>query len=72
MVEASINRQKTDEEMSMAIDNLSAMLNTENVDEVIELLQQNNWDEQAAAQAFYAKQAQNDMNRPPPAGTAQN
>ena len=49
MVEASINRQKTDEEMSMAIDNLSAMLNTENVDEVIELLQQNNWDEQAAA-----------------------
>ena len=31
---------------------------------MIELLTQNNWDESAAAQAFYAQQAQAEMNRP--------
>lgn len=50
--------------MSIAIDNLSAMLNTEDVDKVIELLQQNNWDESAAAQAFYAREAHEEINAP--------
>ena len=65
MVEAAsaATASKTDAEMSMAIDNLSAILNTQDVDQVIELLQQNNWDESAAAQAFYARQAQNEMNQ---------
>ena len=40
---------KSDAEMSSAIDNLLAMLDTQDVDQVIELLQQNNWDESAAA-----------------------
>ena len=39
MVEATNNGGKTDEQMSMAIENLTAMLNTDNVDQVIELLQ---------------------------------
>ena len=64
MVEArtSINAVRSDEEMSMAIENLGAMLDIQDVDEVINLLQQNNWDEQSAAQAYYAKQAQSQMN----------
>ena len=40
---------KTDAEMSMAIDNLGAMLSLSDVDEVIKLLEANNWDESAAA-----------------------
>lgn len=40
---------KTDAEMSMAIDNLSAIIDTQDVDKVIELLEKNNWDESAAA-----------------------
>ena len=41
MVEAAsaATASKTDAEMSMAIDNLSAILNTQDVDQVIELLQ---------------------------------
>jgi hypothetical protein len=48
----------------MAIVNLQAILNIEDVDKIIELLEHNNWDEsvillmskhyQAAASAFYA------------------
>ncbi len=45
---------KTDAETSMAIDNLQAILGEDDVDKVIELLQKNQWDESAAAQAFYA------------------
>lgn len=41
--------------MSMAIDNLGAMLSLSDVDKVIELLEANNWDESAAAQSYYAK-----------------
>ena len=60
MVESQQNDHgKTDAEMSMAIDNLCAILNTQDVDQVIELLQSNNWDEANAAQAYYANQAQN-------------
>ena len=40
---------KSDAEMSLAIQNLSAMLDTQDVDQVIELLQQNDWDEAKAA-----------------------
>ena len=47
---------KTDEEMSIAIDNLRVMLDTEDVDLIIEMLQQNNWDESLAASAYLAKQ----------------
>lgn len=59
----------------MAIVNLQAMLNLEDVDQVIALLQQNNWDEsvmaisslshfQAAASAFYAQEMHNQERRP--------
>ena len=59
MVESQTNAHgKSDAEMSMAIDNLCVMLDTQNVDQVIELLEQNNWDEANAANAYYAKQAQ--------------
>eukprot|EP00349_Pseudokeronopsis_sp_Brazil_P008230 CAMPEP_0202965578 /NCGR_PEP_ID=MMETSP1396-20130829/9502_1 /ASSEMBLY_ACC=CAM_ASM_000872 /TAXON_ID= /ORGANISM="Pseudokeronopsis sp., Strain Brazil" /LENGTH=72 /DNA_ID=CAMNT_0049688331 /DNA_START=82 /DNA_END=300 /DNA_ORIENTATION=+ len=44
--------------------NLQAMLNIENIDEVIELLERNNWDESAAACNYYAKEVQQ-QNRPP-------
>lgn len=47
---------KSDAEMSLAIENLCAMLDTQDVDKVIALLQENNWDEAKAAQGFYAKQ----------------
>jgi len=46
---------KSDAEMSIAIDNLSAMLDMQDVDQVIELLQKNDWDESSAAQAYYAR-----------------
>ena len=45
---------KSDAEMSMAIDNLGAILDLQDVDKVIDLLEKNNWDESAAAQAYYA------------------
>ena len=54
---------KTDAEMSMAIENLSAIIDETDMDKVIALLQQNNWDESAAAQAYYAQQAQAEMNQ---------
>ena len=55
---------KTDEEMALAVENLSAMLGLDEVDKVIELLTANNWDESAAAQTYFAKQAQDELNRP--------
>ena len=46
---ASPNRptkgQENDEKMGMAVMNLSAMLNIEDLDQVIKLLEENNWDE---------------------------
>eukprot|EP00347_Sterkiella_histriomuscorum_P016338 403353573 len=45
-----------DERKSMAIVNLQAMLNLEDVDKIIGLLEQNNWDEAQAAIAFYAQE----------------
>jgi len=36
---------KSDAEMSMAIENLLAMLNTDDVDLIIKLLEDNDWDE---------------------------
>ena len=67
-----VDSGKTDAEMSMAIENLSAILGVEDVDKVIELLQQNNWDESAAAQAFYAQQAHQEMNARPAAAAGLN
>lgn len=46
--------------MSLAIENLKAMLNTEDVDLLIELLQDNDWDESLAASAFMARQTQHE------------
>lgn len=43
-----------DERKSLAIMNLQAILNLEDMDLVIQLLEQNNWDESAAASAYYA------------------
>ena len=48
--------QKNDEKMGMAVMNLSAMLNIEDLDQVIKLLEENNWDETQAASAHFAQQ----------------
>ena len=40
--------------MSMAIVNLQAMLQIEDIDQVIRLLEENNWDESQAASAHMA------------------
>ena len=40
----------------MAIVNLQAMLNIEDISKVIELLEENGWDESQAASAFFAQQ----------------
>ena len=53
---ASSSAQKTDDEKSMAIVNLQAMLNTDDIEKVIELLEQNGYDESLAASAFFAQQ----------------
>lgn len=45
---------KTDEQMSMSINNLMAIINVEDVDLVIKLLEQNEWDESSAASAYMA------------------
>lgn len=37
--------QENDEKMGMAVMNLSAMLNIDDLDKVIKLLEDNNWDE---------------------------
>ncbi len=57
--------------MSMAICNLQAMLDIEDLDQVIKLLEQNNWDEGQAANAYFAQQvahgpAQNQANNANP------
>jgi len=56
------SRTKSDAEMSIAVENLSIILGLDDVDKVIELLQQNNWDESQAAQAYYARQAHEQVN----------
>jgi hypothetical protein len=53
--------EKTDAEMSIAIENLRVMLDTEDIDLIIELLQQNNWDETEAASAYMARQVPDDQ-----------
>lgn len=57
---ASPNRpkpgQENDEKMGMAVMNLSAMLNIDDLDQVIKLLEENNWDESQAANAYMAQQ----------------
>lgn len=42
--------------MGMAVMNLSAMLNIDDLDRVIKLLEENNWDESQAANAYMAQQ----------------
>ena len=46
--------QENDEKMGMAVMNLSAMLNIDDLDKVIKLLEENNWDESQAANAYMA------------------
>jgi glutamate synthase domain-containing protein 1 len=55
---------KTDEQMSMAIENLRVMLATEDVDLVIQLLSDNNWDESAAASQYLAQQIEGESRSP--------
>ena len=43
--------------MGMAIMNLQAMLGIDDIDVVIRLLEQNDWDESQAANAHFAQQA---------------
>jgi hypothetical protein len=43
------NKQLSNEEMSMAIINLQAMLNIEDIDILIKLLENHNWDVSLAA-----------------------
>lgn len=65
MNEESIQENKvSDDQMSMAIVNLQAMLQIEDIDQVIKLLQDNNWDESQAASAHMAQQ----MSRGPDPG----
>lgn len=54
MVEAKGAHGKTDEEMSMAVTNLQAIIDVEDVDLIIRLLEQNDWDESSAASAYMA------------------
>ena len=49
------NSAPSDEQMGMAIMNLQAMLNIEDMDQVIKLLEQNNWSETDAANTYYAQ-----------------
>jgi hypothetical protein len=49
-------RAITDDEKSMAVINLQAMLDTDDIGMVLQLLEENNFDESAAAGAFYSKQ----------------
>ena len=55
MVE-SFSHGKSDEQMSMALTNLQAIINIEDVDLAITLLEQNGWDESLAASAYMAQQ----------------
>jgi hypothetical protein len=57
---------KSDSEMAIAIENLSAMTNSDDMDLIIELLQQNNWDESLAASAFFAHQVATPQRAPEP------
>lgn len=50
----SPSKNLTEEEKSMAVLNLQAMLNIEDFDKVLELLEENNWDETAAASQHMA------------------
>jgi hypothetical protein len=50
----SPQKQVSDEDKSLAIVNLQAMLNIEDIGKVIELLEENNWDESQAASAHFA------------------
>ena len=51
------NKEKSDDEKSMAVINLQAMLDTEDYAMVLQLLEENGFDESKAAGAFYFKQA---------------
>ena len=51
------NKEKSDDEKSMAVINLQAMLDTEDYAMVLQLLEENGFDESKAAGAFYSKQA---------------
>lgn len=51
---SSPDKKPSDDQMSMAIINLQAILDIEDLDKVIQLLEQNNWDEGQAANAYYA------------------
>ena len=53
---ATPQSNKTDDEKSLAIVNLQAMLNIEDIGKVIELLEQNGFDESQAASAYFAEQ----------------
>ena len=48
--------QKSDADISIAIENLKLMLDLQDVDIAIDLLQRNNWDEALAANEYYARQ----------------
>jgi len=40
--------------MGVAIMNVQAMLGTDDIDKIIKLLEENNWDESHAVNAYYA------------------
>ena len=46
-------RKYTDDKKSMAIINLQAILDSDDIDLIIKLLESNNWDETRAANAYY-------------------
>ena len=48
--------EMTDDKKSLAVINLQAMLNIEDMSKIFELLEQNDWDESKAAGAFFSRQ----------------
>ena len=59
------SEQKSDAEISVAIENLKLMLDLQDVDVVIDLLQRNNWDEALAANEYFARQMSQQPSAPP-------
>jgi hypothetical protein len=52
------SHRPSDEQITIAVMNLQAMLNIDDMDKLLQLLEQNDWDESKAANHFLAQQMQ--------------
>ena len=60
MVESSKDlNNKSEEELSIAVDNVCAILEDYDIEMIGNLLREHNWDESASISAYYAKKGQN-------------